>query len=283
MPHSKATEGNCCSAQDALADRSIGQRLHDLAVADLLAAEAQLARSGVDRHEGVHQARKCLRRTRAILALAQPGPGSRGDLLGAALARLCRGLSTLRDAQALLDMLARFGQEGAQIPAMLPDAIAAAKVQRDAMLARFLLRDPDLLARRQRIAGFRAQLERLDWKRSGDNDVARAMARSARRARKAGRQARKHPRDSKAWHRFRRRLRRLNQQNSVLAEVAPGLCLRLPALEHQAKALGEAQDCQLLLARCARRSPFAPALRPALRQLARQRLQQLRHDSPGDR
>lgn len=236
----------------------------------------------MDRHEGVHQARKSLRRARAILALARPGPGSRAEVLSAAIGRLCRGLSALRDAQALLEILARFGQAGAEVPAMLPDAIAAAQAQRDSVLERFLRRDPGLLARRQRIAGFRAQLDRLDWTRRGDDAVARAMARSLRRARKAGRRARKQPQDSQAWHRFRRRLRRLHQQNTVLAELAPELRLKAPALEQQARALGEAQDCLLLLARCAGRSPFAAALRPALRRLARQRLQQIRHDRPGE-
>jgi hypothetical protein len=283
LPHSKAPEGSRSATGSVPVPPPIGLALRDRALAELRAAEAHLARQGTARHEGVHQARKCLRRTRAILALAGPVLGKRGAALSEDIARLCRGLSALRDAQALLESLGRFAPVPADVQAILPDAVAAAGRQRDALLARSLLRDPDLVSRRLRIARFRQRIARLDWAPSSDRTVGRALARSLRRARKAARRLGAEPGDSAARHRFRRRLRRLHQQNTMLGDVAPALRLKAPALEQQATALGEAQDCQLLLARCGRHSPFAPGQRRALRRLARQRLAALQHQHRGER
>lgn len=52
-----------------LASTDIGLHLRDRAVAEFLAAELQLGRASPQLHEGIHQARKLLRRTRSILAL----------------------------------------------------------------------------------------------------------------------------------------------------------------------------------------------------------------------
>lgn len=47
----------------------IGVRLMLYARTQLEQAQAELGREGEGRHEGIHQARKCIRRTRGALAL----------------------------------------------------------------------------------------------------------------------------------------------------------------------------------------------------------------------
>ena len=64
----------------------------------LAGAMAQLAREGEARHDGIHQARKSLRRARAALALARRALGDEGRRIDAALTAACRGMGALRDA-----------------------------------------------------------------------------------------------------------------------------------------------------------------------------------------
>jgi hypothetical protein len=94
-------------------------------------------------------------------------------------------------------------------------------------------------------------------------DVQAAGERALRRDRKAD------------WHRWRRRARRLSQQDRALAAVP----LNVDAAARnkaQAEQLGHAQDFQLLVEHCGRESPFARADRDALRELAAERLRHLR-------
>lgn len=253
----------------------IGARLRSFALAQLVHAEAQLDRgdSGDARHAGVHQARKAIRRTRAVLALAGDALGRRATAVDVALGRLCRGLSPLRDAQALVEALARLGANAPEpLRAALPELDTAARTRRDAMLAGALARDPDFTRRRARLAALRAALASLPWASVDPATVAAALARSERRTAKATRRAAKHPEDHDTWHRYRRRLRRLRQQDTLLADVAAGLRPQTPDLEARATALGEAQDDALLLRHCGRHSPFPPSARRALRRVARERL-----------
>lgn len=253
----------------------IGTRLRSFALAQLIHAEAQLDRgdSADARHAGVHQARKAIRRTRAALALAGDALGRRAAAVDAALGRLCRGLSPLRDAQALVEALARLEANAPQpLRVALPEFDAAARARRDTMLTGALARDPDFARRRARLTALRAAVASLPWAHLDHATVAAALARSERRTDKATRRAAKRPDDHDTWHRYRRRLRRLRQQDTLLADIAAGLSAQAPDLEARATALGEAQDDALLLRHCGRHSPFAPPARRALRQVARERL-----------
>jgi hypothetical protein len=98
------------------------------------------------------------------------------------------------------------------------------------------------------------------------------VKRSERRAAKAAPRAERHPEDEEAWHKYRRRLRRLHQQHTLLATIQPGLLPASMGQEARASALGELQDDILLLRRCGNHSPFPAELRPLLRGIARERL-----------
>lgn len=259
-------------------DPAIGSRLMAFASGQLLQTQTLLAQEGEARHSGIHEARKCIRRTRAALALGARVFDGREERLDDELGRLCRGLSPLRDAQALIEALQRLDDSAPPaVRDILPLAGMAVRKRRDVMLQHALQRDPQFDARRQRLSAAQARLLRLPWQSVSDEDIAKAVMRSKRRAHKARRRVERHPDDDEAWHVFRRRLRRLRQQDTLLAELGPDL---RPGgakhHEHQAQTLGESQDDALLLRHCGGRSPFPADQRKLLRDIARERLQRTR-------
>lgn len=255
----------------------LGPRLRDYALSELASAAEQLAREGDARHTGVHQARKRLRRARATLALARRPLGDTGRHLDDALGQACRGLCGLRDAQALVEALARLEATApAGLREQLPEAIALAIARREEKMAAALGRDPGFERHRKRLLALAARLARLDWNAVDEAVVAKGVARSERRLAKARRRAERAPGDDERWHVLRRRLRRLRQQDHLLATLAPELRPVSGASTEEATTLGEAQDDVLLLRACGRGSPFPAPLRRGLRTLAAQRLRQVR-------
>ena len=255
----------------------IGARLGAFAREQIQLARDHLARQGEDRHLGIHQARKCIRRTRATLALGKREFDKHAERLDEDLGKLCRGLSALRDAQALVEELERLDAVAA--PDALPilsRAKVAARQRRDQMLERALRRDAKLESRRRRLLLALERLDSLDWKNLDELGVVKAVKRSNRRVNKAAPRAKRHPEDEEAWHLYRRRLRRLHQQHTLLATLQPGLLPASMGQEARASALGELQDDVLLLKRCGNHSPFPAELRPVLRGIARERLQKAR-------
>ena len=68
-----------------------------------------------DRHRGVHDARKCLKRLRSLLVLIRPGlPEPVFDNLTDRLRTIARGLAPARDAHALLDAIDKLGRPKAK-------------------------------------------------------------------------------------------------------------------------------------------------------------------------
>ncbi len=255
----------------------IGPRMMAYASEQLLQAQKHLARKGEARHSGIHEARKCIRRARATLALGASAFDERAKRLNDELGRLCRGLSPLRDAQALIEALRRLEKSAPPaVRAMLPRAENAVRRRRDQMLERAMKRDPQFKSRRKRLLAAQARLLRLQWQAVSEKDVSNAVTRSKRRADKARKRIEQHPDDNDLWHVFRRRLRRLRQQDTLLEALQPDLQAGIKTLEHQARMLGESQDDVLLLNHCGSRSPFTRDQRKLLKDIASQRLQDTR-------
>ena len=238
----------------------------------------QLGRPGDERHDGIHQARKALRRTRAVLALAVPawaaaestpaavraaGTVRRAD---AELRRLCRGLSSLRDADALRDALLHLTQEAVLGPIEFARLCQPVEALRQRRLEAALQRDPEFTRRRARIARVAELLAGLPWPEVAATVAIEAHAQARERLEKARRRARRST-DPEVWHRLRRRLRRLRQQEQVLARAAPELGLHTEGLDVLATTMGLAQDHALLLAHSRRAGVFAAADRATLRRL----------------
>lgn len=255
----------------------VGEALRAFALDELANASRQLAREGSERHAGIHQARKSLRRVRAAMALARRALGEPGRHLDEDIASLCRGLSSLRDGQALVEALKRLAPAAPpDLQSGLPQALELAKARREALLQRALARDPDLARRRRRIEAFARRLARLPWDEVREKRVARAVERSERRLAKARRRVFRQPGHDERWHVLRRRLRRLRQQDHLLMTLAPALRPVAGVPLDEATMLGEAQDDALLLRHCASRSPFPPPMRRLLRDLAHERLARVR-------
>ncbi len=245
-----------------------GAALCAFAVAELDRCLAQLARSGLARHAGIHQARKSLRRTRAALALGDGRLGGRAERLDRCLRHQCRSLSELRDAQAVLDTLAR---ARATMPTaerrMLRTALDAVRsallARRDALLAERLTRDPKLESLRDRVVDCRIQLESLPWERVDEAYLRRTLKRSLRRVRRAADSAR-HSGEIEDLHRWRRRLRRVGQQLNALASAGLGQGDAASPDPTQLDQLAWRQDLHMLLVAVSALESVDPAQRHAV-------------------
>lgn len=253
-----------------------GPALCAYAVSELDAARDALA--APDLHEGVHYARKSVRRVRASLALAGGVLGPGAAMLDRELRGLNDGLSTLRDAHALVETLDRLRarRASAETKALLDRAREVAVAARDACAADALLADPGLIVRRALLDVLRAALPALAWERATPGGLRMAIADGDERARRARKRAQRSGKDVD-WHRWRRRARRTSQQRRAMEAIG----LRVAAAprvfdKRTTERLGEAQDLSLLRDHCGQDSPFSQDDRKALRRYSAEALKRLR-------
>lgn len=253
-----------------------GVRLQAYATSELSIAIACLGQRGSRRHEGVHQARKSIRRARAALALGADALGHGARLVDRQLRRINRALSDMRDAQALVEALARVGDKphGGHAAALIKRAGRAAITRRAARTRQEMHDDPDFAGKRAELGVLAAGLQALPWRALSDADLLASLAASAAKAEAAGQRARRSGQDDD-WHQWRRRARRLSQQHRALGDMA--------ATTHGSKQdkaiavrLGEAQDYALLIDHCRSGSPFKHADRDPLQALAKKGLKRAR-------
>lgn len=255
--------------------RQIGARLQALAMHELQRAVDLLGRGGPRVHEGVHQARKSMRRTRAVLALGMPALGAGTPVIDRELQHVIRGLSRLRDVHALVgivDHLLEKEPRESDAADLLRRARRSAMGKRAAVARDELRDDPGLHVRREILRMLRAALQGLAWSAVGEAGVEAALGRSADRITAASERAHASGRDED-WHRWRRRARRLAQQQTALGDAAPSLA---GEGKRVALLLGEAQDCAMLIAYCDRKSGLAKGERERLREFATTRLARVR-------
>lgn len=255
-----------------------GDALRDYTVAELDSAIAGLGWRGGRIHAGVHRARKALRRVRATLALGGDALGPGAPLVDREVRKLNRGLSTLRDAQALVEMLQRLlaEQRPADVLRVLRRAHRAAMTHRAAAAHAAQAADPEQDARCDLLIALRGALESLPWQRLASSQLQIALASSVDRMLRA--QARAvHSGDNGHWHRWRRRARRLSQQRRALKAAGIAPAIDVPkASKRIAEQLGAAQDLSLLREHCGRDSPFIKPDRMQLKSLAEVELAQRR-------
>ena len=253
--------------------RPSGPQLRDYAADELARAITCLGWRGGRLHAGVHQARKSLRRARATLALGMSALAPAARLIDRELRKLNRGLSVLRDAHALAGALALLAERSgvAEETALLRRAHKAAARERAIRTRSECSDDPGMHARRIILGSLLGALRALPWENVDAPMIQAALARSRTRAAAAGRRA--HERDkADDWHRWRRRARRLSQQQRALGEDAAGNRRE----KRLAVLLGQAQDRNLVQEHCRRGSPFAVADRAPLRALMERELARLR-------
>ena len=265
-----------------------GMALHDYARAELEAAITRLSWRSGRLHAGVHLARKALRRARATLAL---GPGALGPgaaLLDRELHRSNGGLSSLRDAQALVETLDRqlAVAHDDETMGLLRRVRRAAASVRVATAREVQMCDPGLAERKAMLRVLCAAMAALPWASLSPSQLRDMLARSQARMQQAQQRAIVSGRDED-WHRWRKRARRWSQQQRALKtsgleidlaldKSSPTTTKRWACCAASAALLGTAQDLSLLLQHCGRRSVFSKPDRHALRRFAAPALVRLR-------
>ncbi|HEX5123805.1 MAG TPA: CHAD domain-containing protein [Rhodanobacteraceae bacterium] len=243
--------------------------LRAYACGELDRALAHLAWRGGRVHEGVHQARKSLRRTRATLALGAAVLGPGAELIDREVRRVNRRLSKMRDAQALVETLDRLIAKG-KPPETLPvlrRARRTAAIARVEAARRELASDPGLARKRAMLQTLRAALPALPWDSLTETRVRDALGAGIVEIDVAGARARATGRDED-WHRWRRRVRRLSQQHRATGSLIVDNKAARRRVKTLAELLGEGQDYALLHDHCGKRSIFADPDRQILAALA---------------
>ena len=257
-----------------------GAALRSYAAAELDSAIAGLGWRGGRVHAGVHQARKALRRVRATLALGGTALGPGAALVDRELRKANRGLSSLRDVQALVETLDRLiaPQPPLDLLPLLRRARRNAAASRAIQARAALADDPQLASRRDLLVVLRGAMLALPWPRMDLPQLQSALQYSIERIVAAQARA-QGSHDDEDWHRWRRRERRLSQQRRALKAGAIAHAVDLPKADKRiATWLGAAQDLGLLREHCGRDSPFAKPDRVRLKryaddELARRRAQ----------
>jgi CHAD domain-containing protein len=167
-------------------------------------------------HEGIHDARKAIRRLRALLALVETRLPETGRI-DMQLERLGDGLSSLRDSHVVIETARRFAASHRK---RWKPAIEALSARRDERLARLLDSDPGFLKRRALIGRLEAQLDFVDWSKLRVTDLQESIEASQQRILRAEQMAASDPSLANT-HRWRRRVRRLRFQLEALAKLSP--------------------------------------------------------------
>jgi len=224
-----------------------GDRLKAYAIAQLQRAITCLGWRGSQAHEGVHQARKSLRRVRACLALGESALGAGAGMIDHELSRVCESLSALRDAQARVESLDRLLEKNidTDIHSCLQNAKRLALLARADEMRNAQALDSRFLTRRERLKVLVAALPVLPWEQIDQACLTLAMRHSMLACDKAADTALSQGKE-KDWHRLRRRRRRLVQQYTAL-ENSDIVLPSIPAPDRKiGTLLGEAQDLTLL-------------------------------------
>lgn len=232
---------------------SIGTVLAGFAAKECRKADRALA-DAKQRHRGIHEARKSIRRLKSLLRLGETPFKTQWPALEAVLTRLAESLSPLRDAY-VAETMAR------KLAGTAPSPSWARAIERLARrcedrLAAELQEDPRFLARRRQLRELAGKVEALPWHRVDDRVVAQALARSERRVAKVRKRAETRP-SPENTHRWRRRVRRLRMQWEFQHKAAkalggpgqPGSQTYKPthrALSKLSDALGATQDLREL-------------------------------------
>jgi CHAD domain-containing protein len=242
-------------------------------------AVAQLGRAGEDPVDAVHEARKHLKKTRALLRLVRPALGTkayRGE--NAALRDAGLALSGARDADVLVetaDKLAeRFpGRLPAETFARLREALAAeaAGSRRDG--------SGDLAAVSETLRTAAARVDAWPLERAAWDDVLAGVTRAYDRGRDAFAAARGEPTPARL-HEWRKRAKDLWYHERLLTPAWPAV---LSAQAEEAHALtellGDDHDLAVLAARLEAAEPLGPVVdadRAALQALVAERSGELR-------
>jgi hypothetical protein len=229
----------------------IAKGVSRIGLEQIAAAEAALAR-GKDIATGIHDARRCLKRLRALLRLARPALDEhtyRREMRR--LAGIGRMLAQARDAHVMQQTLAkledRFGtlpKGAALLPKLMPTGAGPRKPRTHAD------------ARRQALAGLeqaRTFFSAAEGERIAFEHVAEGLERTYRKARKAFHEAYRRPTDE-AFHAWRKSVQQHWRHMQLLSRGWPDvLSGRAGEAKELSRLLGDDHDLAVLAAFAAKR------------------------------
>ncbi len=211
-----------------------------------LANAAARLQSDADTETSVHEARKCLKRTRALLRLVRPGLGeSRFREMNQRLRDIARALSAARDRDVVRRLLA-------ELAAGKPSQAKAAERFLAVLDAtRTVAPEPaaaqDIAAAAREIEAIRSDLDEIGLDRPGIDTIVVGLTKSHRSGRKALERAVEHHGDEEALHDLRKAAQAYWRQMILLQHAWPEACLaRAGAAKEVADLLGQDHDVALL-------------------------------------
>jgi CHAD domain-containing protein len=229
-------------------DRTISTEVRRIILRQLEVATSRLASVGdAASDEAVHDARRRLKRIRAVIRLVPASAGGMGRQVDRDLRAISDVLAPVADGQSIIQTFEHVAREDrARIPAGTISALRAGLIARsrhiDAQVA-----EAQVLARARRV--LRADCRRVKrWHVPDDGfrDIAPGLRRSVRRARRAMFEARIHP-TAAHYHQWRRRVKDHWFQVRLLEERCGNHLLAYQRrLEKLDGMLGEYHDLELL-------------------------------------
>ncbi len=249
---------------------TLGAALGTLAARECRALQRALAMRS-KRQEGIHEARKSIRRLRSVLPLLPPDASI--DALDQELRQLARHLAPLRDAH-IAGRTARV-LASAHPGRFTPEIIRAFDDRTNALLGHALNEDPNWRRLRADVQHMAAAVSAMPWQEIRPGPTRKTVKRARRKVKRAREKAHSE-RTPPARHRWRRRARKLRYQLEFLRKarrMAGMKQARTKRYGEQAKQLsaitdqlGWRQDFQIFLAAVEQLpgTPDVHALRQAL-------------------
>ncbi|MET0504991.1 MAG: CHAD domain-containing protein [Luteibacter sp.] len=212
--------------------------LAGFAAAECLRAGRCLA-DGKQRHRGIHEARKALRRLKSLLRLGAAVFGDALPPIESLIDRLAIGLSPLRDAH--VTVVTARALAGPDPTDDWKRAIDALELRSEGRLTAALIKDPRFLLRRRQIRDLAGQVAALPWRKLTRSTIEHALARSEQRVAKARKRMRKTG-SAANLHRWRRRARRLRMQLELLRKARKATGVATPRHAARDKTLAKAMS-----------------------------------------
>jgi CHAD domain-containing protein len=207
--------------------------------------QAYAALASADRHTGIHDARKCLKRLRSLLLLVRRGLPKHGfKTLNRRIQATAKGLASARDTHALIEALEKLDRE-LPLPAEVVKSLRHWLEGRRASAEREL--DQGSIAEAtQRLLELRMSVGVLHLEREDFTPLAESLRQSYRSARRAFRQTSAHEHEE-SFHDWRKGVQRHWRQMQLLAPCwRPELTARAEAARNLSQLLGDDHDIALL-------------------------------------
>jgi CYTH domain-containing protein/CHAD domain-containing protein len=182
----------------------------------LNAAVAELSTHNGSLDNAVHEARKCVKRTRSVLRLIRPVSGSAYSRENQRLRAAGRNLSELRDAQALIETLQNLE---AYPPAKKKTAYSFLQRRKEKIL-RSLEASGEIKRTAKSLEQSLKSINRLPLQKVDFSVIIDSLAKSVKRGRDAFSKAYADPKPEN-FHEYRKRVKDLRYQLGVLTELWP--------------------------------------------------------------